>query len=94
MRRIEVISMSTCKTTLSIDGMMCGMCEAHICDVIRKTVPDAKKVSASHKKSEASFLSESAVDGDALRAAIAATGYTCTLVTTAPYEKKGLFGRR
>ena len=24
------------KTTLKIDGMMCGMCEAHMNDVIRK----------------------------------------------------------
>ena len=24
------------KTTMKIDGMMCGMCEAHICDAIRK----------------------------------------------------------
>ena len=85
--------MPTCKTTLAIDGMMCGMCEAHICDVIRNTVPDAKKVAASRKKGEASFLTEAAVDGETLRAAIAATGYTCTSVTTAPYEKKGLFGR-
>ena len=36
------------KTTLKIDGMMCAMCEAHIADVIRKKLPDAKKVSASH----------------------------------------------
>ena len=33
------------KTTLKINGMMCPMCEAHICDVIRKAVPGAKKVS-------------------------------------------------
>ncbi len=85
--------MSTLKTTLTIDGMMCGMCEAHICDIIRKTVPDAKKVAASHQKGEASFLTENAVDENGLRAAIAATGYACTLVTTVPYEKKGLFGR-
>ncbi|MBE7009579.1 MAG: hypothetical protein E7422_10765 [Ruminococcaceae bacterium] len=85
--------MSTLKTTLTIDGMMCSMCEAHICDVIRRTVPEARKVVASHKKGEASFLTEGVVDEEALRAAIAATGYACTLVTTAPYEKKGLFGR-
>ncbi len=85
--------MSTLKTTLIIDGMMCGMCEAHVCDVIRKTVPGAKKVAASHKKGEASFLTECAVDEEKLRAAITETGYACTLVTTAPYEKKGLFGR-
>ena len=52
------------KTTMKIDGMMCGMCEAHICDVIRKTVPSAQKVSASHSKGEASFVTENAVDED------------------------------
>ena len=24
------------ETTVKIDGMMCGMCEAHVCDVIRQ----------------------------------------------------------
>ena len=81
------------KTTLKIDGMMCSMCEAHINDVIRKSVPDAKKVSSSHKKGEASFLSENAVDEQLLKKAIAATGYTCSSVTAEPFEKKGWFGR-
>ena len=49
-------------TTLKIDGMMCSMCEAHINDVIRKAVPGAKKVSASHTRGEASFVSEEAPD--------------------------------
>ena len=82
------------KTTLKIDGMMCSMCEAHICDVIRRAVPGAKKVSASHRSGEASFLTEEAVDIDRLQSAIAATGYSCLNVEAAPYEKKGLFGRR
>ena len=41
------------KTTLKIDGMMCGMCESHINDTIRKAVP-VKKVSSSHTRGEAS----------------------------------------
>ncbi len=82
------------KTTMKIDGMMCGMCEAHICDVIRKAVPSAKKVAASRNKKEASFLTEEAVDQDGLKAAIDATGYTCLGIASAPYEKKGLFGRK
>ncbi len=82
------------KTILTIDGMMCGMCEAHICDTIRKAVPSAKKVSASRSKKEATFLTEEAVDRDSLKAAIDATGYTCLGIESAPYEKKGLFGRR
>ncbi len=80
------------KTTVKIDGMMCTMCQAHICDVIRRTVPGAKKVSASHTKGEAGFLTEEAVDEKLLKDAIAATGYTCLSVESAPYEKKGWFG--
>ena len=31
------------KTTLKSNGMMCSMCEAHICDTIRKAIPEAKR---------------------------------------------------
>lgn len=82
------------KTTLKIEGMMCSMCEAHICDTIRKAVPGAKKVSASHRSGEASFLTEAAVDENLLKDAIAATGYACLGMDSASYEKKGLFGRK
>ena len=82
------------KTTLHIEGMMCSMCEAHVCDAIRKAVPSAKKVSASRSKGEASFLTEDAVDAERLKAAIDSTGYTCLGVDSAPYEKRGLFGRK
>ena len=82
------------KITLKIDGMMCGMCEAHISDVIRKTVPDAKKVSASHSKGIATFLSEVIPSEEELKEAINKTGYTCLSLESEPYEKKGLFGFR
>ena len=85
---------SMIKTTMKIDGMMCGMCEAHVCDAIRKAVPAAKKVSASKSKKEASFLTEEAVNNDSLKAAIDVTGYTCLGIESAPFEKKGLFGWR
>ena len=81
------------KTTVKIEGMMCGMCEAHVCDAIRKAVPSAKKVSASRSKREATFLTEDAVDGEQLKAAINATGYTCLGMESVPNEKKGLFRR-
>ena len=82
------------KTIMKIDGMTCGMCEGHVCDAIRKAVPSAKKVTASRSKKEASFLTEGAVNNDSLKAAIDATGYTCLGIESAPYEKKGLFGRK
>lgn len=82
------------KVVLRIDGMSCGMCEAHICDTIRKVVPSAKKVAASRGKKEASFLTEEEISADLLQTAINETGYTCLSVESAPYEKKGLFGRK
>ena len=81
------------RTTLKIDGMMCGMCEAHISDAIRNAVPDAKKVTASRAKKEASFLTEEAVDAALLKNAVDETGYTFLGAESAPYEKKGLFRR-
>ena len=45
----------TIEVDVEIEGMMCGMCESHIKDAIRKEFPDAKRVSASHVKGIASF---------------------------------------
>ena len=39
------------KTVLKIDGMMCGMCESHMNDLIRNHCK-VKKVSSSAKKGE------------------------------------------
>ena len=82
------------KTTVYIEGMACSMCEAHVNEAIRKAFPDAKKVASSHSKNESTFLTETAIDEDALKAAIEQTGYTFVSSKSAPYEKKGLFGRR
>ena len=78
------------KYTVKIDGMMCGMCESHINDVIRKTVPDAKKVKSSHTKGTATFLAED-IDETKLIQAIADTGYTAQELSSEEYKKKGLF---
>ena len=67
------------ETTITIDGMMCSMCEAHICDVLRGSFP-VKKASASHRKGRAVVLSEQPLDETALREAVAKTGYTVTAV--------------
>ena len=80
------------KVTIKIDGMMCGMCEAHICDTIRKVFPKAKKVTASHKRGEATFLTDERVDTGSLEKAITDTGYTFISSESAPYQKRGLFG--
>ena len=83
------------ETTVKIDGMMCGMCKAHVCDVIRQKF-DVKKVSASHSKGRAVILSEQPINESELRAAIKATGYEVIAVTCAAQadkpKKGGLFG--
>ncbi|PWL81678.1 MAG: ATPase P [Clostridia bacterium] len=81
------------KTVIKIDGMMCGMCEAHICDCVRRTLP-AKKVTASHGKGVCTFLSETPPDAAALKEAIGKTGYTVQSIDTVPAdEKEGFFAR-
>lgn len=77
---------------LTIDGMACSMCENHICDAIRRAVP-VKKVTASHKTGQAVVLAEQPIDLTALTAAVEATGYRVTAISSRPYEKKGLFSR-
>ena len=79
------------KTTVEVKGMMCGMCESHINDAIRK-VFDVKKVSSSHRKGITEIISNEALDEDKIRAVIDETGYTVMSVETEPYKKKfGLF---
>ena len=79
------------ETKVKIDGMMCGMCEAHISDAIRNAFA-VKKVSASHTKGEADIISEAPIDEAKLRETIAKTGYDFVSMTSGPYEKHGLFG--
>lgn len=80
------------KVTVKIEGMMCGMCEAHICDAIRKSFPDAKKVSASRKHKEATFTTENTIDEEMLKKTINDTGYDFVSLSIEPYKKRGLFG--
>lgn len=76
------------KTMLGVEGMSCGMCEAHVNDAVRKAFPAAKKVSSSRMKKLTEVISEVAPDTDALRRAIDATGYRVTGCKVEPFEKK------
>ena len=80
------------KTTLVISGMMCGMCEAHINDALRRNF-DVRKVTSSHKNGITEMITLSQPDVQALRDVISKTGYELGGITTEPYKKKGLFGR-
>jgi copper chaperone CopZ len=79
------------KITVKINGMMCGMCESHVNEAIRKNFA-VKKVTSSAAKGEAVILAQQAIGEEQLRAALAPTGYEMGSVSVEPYEKKGLFG--
>lgn len=76
------------KIILKIDGMMCGMCESHINDTVRKNFM-VKKVTSSHSKGKTEIITEKPISEEELRKAISETGYTLVDVQTESYEKKG-----
>lgn len=80
------------KYTLKVDGMMCGMCEAHVNDAVRNAA-DVKKVTSSHSKGETVIIAEDGLDLEKVKGAIAETGYKILGETEEPYKKKffGLF---
>lgn len=77
------------KITVGIDGMACGMCEAHINDTIRQHFK-VKKVTSSHTKNRAEIICEENLSPEEITAAVDKTGYKVTSVKSEPYEKKGL----
>ena len=67
------------KTVLSIEGMMCGMCEAHINQAIRNAFP-VKTVKSSYKKGECVILSALPLSQEDLKKVINETCYTLTKI--------------
>ena len=80
------------KTTVGVEGMMCGHCEAHVNDAVRNAFK-VKKVESSHAKGETVIISENEIAEGEIVKVIEATGYKVTGVKAEPYVKKGLFGR-
>lgn len=77
--------------TLKINGMACGMCEAHVNDAIRQAFK-VKKVSSSHAKGETVIIAED-IDNEKIREVIEKTGYKLLEIQKVPYEKRGLFAK-
>ena len=75
------------KYTVEVNGMMCGMCEAHVNDAVRKACP-VKKVNSSRSKNQTVVLSETELDAEALMNAIRSTGYEVGAIQKEPYKKE------
>lgn len=81
------------KYTLKINGMACGMCEAHINDVVRKNFT-VKKVSSSHLKKQTIILTTQEIEEELIKDKINQTGYTVEDIKKETIEeKKGFFAR-
>lgn len=78
------------KLTIKIEGMACGMCEAHINEAVRNAF-QVKKVTSSHTKKQTVIITEKDIPEQKLKNVIAKTGYDAISVSSEPYEKKGLF---
>ena len=78
------------KITIGIEGMACGMCEAHINEAVRNTF-QVKKVSSSHTKKQTVIIAEKDIPEQELKNVVAKAGYDVVSVSSEPYEKKGLF---
>ena len=60
--------------SLEVPDMHCGMCEAHIEDVIRKSAR-IKKVTANRHKSLVNIYSDEPLDVELIKTSITKTGY-------------------
>ena len=76
--------------TLAIEGMACGMCEAHINEAVRNAF-QVKKVTSSHTKKQTVIIAEKDIPEQELKNVIVKAGYDAVSVSSEPYEKKGLF---
>ena len=78
------------KITVKVDGMQCGMCEAHVNDAVRAAFP-VKKVTSSHSKKETVIITDTDIPEEKIKEVIKNSGYDALEVTNEPYAKKGLF---
>lgn len=62
------------KYVLKINGMRCGMCEAHVQNEIRKSI-NVKKVKASHIKNELIIITELELRENDFHNVLDKTGY-------------------
>ena len=81
------------KYTVHVEGMMCGMCESHVNEAVRKAFPEVKRVSSSQAKAQTVIHSEQPLDEQKLRDAINATGYEVKGVSSEPLRVKKAFSR-
>jgi len=79
------------KITLSIEGMKCVKCEAHMDEAVRKAF-SVEKVTSSHEKKATEIIVAEDIADDTLREVVTGAGYELLGIARESYEKKGVFG--
>ncbi len=79
------------KIVLSVDGMMCKMCEAHVNDAIKREFLNVK-VSSSHQDGQTIILTKTEVDTEKLKEIVEKEGFKVLDIKVEEQKKKGLFG--
>ena len=77
------------RITVKVDGMMCGMCEAHVNDAVRHALP-VKRVTSDHRKGETVLLAWQDIPDHLIEAAIREAGYTPLGLAREAQEARGL----
>ena len=82
------------KVIAKVEGMACGMCEAHVNEAVKKAF-GVKEVTSSHKDNVTEIIAEAPIDEAKVKEVIEAEGYTVLGVSTEEYKKKrfSLFGK-
>jgi copper chaperone CopZ len=65
------------ETKLTVEGMACSMCEAHVNDAIRKSFP-VKRVKSNRRKKTCMIKSLEPLDEEAVKKVITDLGYEVT----------------
>ena len=78
------------KITLTIEGMMCPMCEAHVNRTLEKEL-GVSGVKSNHKKNETVILSDKDISDEEIKQGVLKTGYEIKNIQKEEYKKKGPF---
>ena len=78
------------RIVIGINGMTCGMCEAHINEAIRNAF-QVNKVTSSRARKQTVILAGQEISGQEIKDVNEKDGYEVVSLSIGPYENKGCF---
>ncbi len=78
------------RITVHVEGMSCGMCEAHVNEAVRNAFP-VKRATSARQRKETVILAQQDIPEAALQSVIGKAGYLVVSASSEPYERRDLF---